>query len=289
MSRHLLIAAALAASFPAFGADRLDGLPAGPLGDAVQRGYEMTLQTQTDAQAKVFLGNALNCTSCHRDAGRLTTPGSLLTTATRFPSYSPREGAVLTLEDRIDNCFMRSMNGMRPGSDSAVTVDMSAYIAWLARGKPLYGPQPAASAPAPAPDLWAPLLKSASQANYARGHAIYTAQCAACHGAGGAGNAAFPPVWGSASYNAGAGLANVPKLAGWVRGNMPLGNAHLSAQDALDVAVYVDAQPRPDFVLQDHLPKDLPADAYNASVRSETSTVTGNLKKAGLAPQDMHD
>lgn len=255
-------------------------LPPGPFGEAVQRGYDMVVNTQSNAKAKAYVGNALNCTNCHRDGGTADTPGNFHTTATRFPSWSAREGATITLEDRIDNCFMRSMHGMRPNPDDEVTVDIAAYIAWLARGKPLYPPAPAA-APG-APDFIA-MAKAAGHANYAAGQQVYTTQCAACHGADGHGVAVFPPVWGNRSYNAGAGLANVPKLAEWVHGNMPLGNAHLTAQQALDVALYVDAQERPTFVLAAHLPKDATPSDYNATVRTETDTVASNLTKLGLS------
>ena len=268
-------------------------LPKGPLGDAVRSGYDMIVNTQTNAKVKPFVGNALNCASCHRDGGTSDTPGNLLTTATKFPSYSAREDTVLTLEDRIDNCFMRSMNGTRPSPDSEVTVDMAAYIAWLARGKPIYGvqnseSQPAQAAkPAVASDFTV-MLKSANHANYARGSALYAAQCAACHGADGQGvPGTFPPLWGNGSYNAGAGLANVVKLATWVKGNMPLGNAHLSAQEAFDVALFADAQPRPDFVLAQHLPQGMKADDYNAKVRTETDSVESNLKKVGLSLEKL--
>jgi cytochrome c len=39
--------------------------------------------------------------------------------------------------------------------------------------------------------------------------------------------------------------------------------------DAVDVAAYVNAQPRSDFVLREHLPREEHAGAYNSSVRDE--------------------
>lgn len=275
-----LLAACVAASTSALASEPPKDVPKGPLGDAVLAGYDMIVNTQTNPKVKAYVGNALNCASCHTEAGTAPRPGNLLTTATKFPSYGAREDTVLTLEDRINNCFMRSMDGMRPSTDSEVTVDMAAYIAWLARGKALYAPAPAA--PADAPD-YAAMTRKLTHANYASGAAIYTAQCAACHGADGAGmGATFPPVWGPRSYNAGAGLANVPKLAAWARGNMPKGNAHLTAQEAVDVALYVDAQPRPEFVLAKHLPAGTDEQTYNAHRRAETDTVESNLHKFGL-------
>ncbi len=261
----------------------LSGLPAGPLGQSIQRGHDMIMDSGADSQMKVHVGNALSCNSCHTDGGNNDHPGNFLSTATRFPSYSKREDAVITLEDRIANCFMRSMNGMRPGTDSQVVVDMAAYISWLDRGKPILAPRaPAAPSPYPA------MLKSAGRADVAAGARVYASSCASCHGATGAGVAgAFPPLWGPDSYNAGAGLANVAKLATWVKGNMPLGNAHLTEKEAFEVALFVDTQARPDFVLSQHLPPGTRPDDYNARVRSETDTVESNLRKVGLSLQAL--
>ena len=257
----------------------LPGLPPGPLGQSIQRGHDMMMSSTASAEMKRHVGNALNCSSCHINAGDTAAPGNLRETASKFPSFSPREGVVITLEDRIANCFMRSMSGMRPSTDSQVVVDMAAYIGWLDKGKPIETPPAPPSAPSPYPAM----LKAATHTDAVAGEAVYKANCAACHGADGAGMpGAFPPVWGAGSYNAGAGLANIAKLAIWVKGNMPLGNPHLTPQQAFQVALYVDTQPRPDFVLSQHLPASEPADDYNASVRAETDSVASNLKKAGL-------
>ena len=49
------------------------------------------------------------------------------------------------------------------------------------------------------------------------------------------------------SFNAGAGLAEVSRLAGWIRVTMPPDAPLSSDADAIDVAAFVSAQPRPDF------------------------------------------
>ena len=67
------------------------------------------------------------------------------------------------------------------------------------------------------------------------------------------------------SYNDGAGLSRVDKLAAWLKVAMPLGDPSLSEQEALDIAAYVNAHPRPKFVLKDHLPKAERLGEYNAA------------------------
>ena len=92
-------------------------------------------------------------------------------------------------------------------------------------------------------------------ADVEHGKALYASTCASCHGSDGAGVGKFPPVWGPKSYNSGAGLAQNLKLATYLKNAMPLGNPNLSDKDALDIAAYVNAQPRPKFVLEEHLGK----------------------------------
>jgi thiosulfate dehydrogenase len=102
------------------------------------------------------------------------------------------------------------------------------------------------------------------------GQAIYTAQCASCHGGEGQGTKnpqggyVFPPVWGKDSFNVGAGMARLYTAAAFVKHNMPLGQGGtLSAQDAVDVAADFTQKPRPDYAawVKDWPKGDRPKDA----------------------------
>jgi thiosulfate dehydrogenase len=94
----------------------------------------------------------------------------------------------------------------------------------------------------------------AAAADPAHGAAVFAARCASCHGADGLGTKAeggyaFPPLWGPDSYNDGAGMARPVTAANFIRANMPFGTSYeapvLSEQEAFDVAVFIDSQPRP--------------------------------------------
>lgn len=81
---------------------------------------------------------------------------------------------------------------------------------------------------------------------------MYAQQCALCHGADGAGqrtadgHTVFPALWGSDSFNWGAGMGRISNAAAFIRANMPLGHAgSLSVQEAWDVARYMDGHERP--------------------------------------------
>lgn len=235
-------------------------LPPGELGDVVALGQEIVTRTGEHPLSKPYVGNALTCSSCHLDAGTDPHAASFLGVATAYPAWSPREKRVITLEDRVLNCFMRSMNGVRPPNGSKVSVAVTTYITWLSQGERL-----AMNAKAPlGPRHVRPLEIDLAKANAARGKALYADYCAACHSEDGLGTDDGPPVWGQMSYNTGAGLARVEKLAAWLKVAMPLGDPHLSEQEALDIAAYVNSHPRPKFVLKEHLPKAERLGEYNA-------------------------
>jgi thiosulfate dehydrogenase len=225
--------------------------PPGELGRVVALGKEMIENTGKHPLSKRYVGNALTCNSCHLDAGTHPKAATFLGVATAYPAWSPREQRVITLEDRVLNCFMRSLHGERPANGSEVSVAMTAYITWLSRGERL---QMNPKAPL-GPGHVRPLGMDAAQADAKRGKPLYVKHCADCHGAGGQGTDDGPPVWGDKSYNAGAGLSQVDKLAAWLKVAMPLDDPHLSEQEALDIAAFVNSQPRPKFVLEEHLPK----------------------------------
>ena len=218
-------------------------LPTGPLGDAIRYGQSLVTNTRTVASA--FVGNGLNCSNCHLDAGRVAYAAPLAGLTGVFPEYRARRGSVESLAERIDDCFVRSMNGKALPPDSREMIALLAYIAWLSEGVPT-GIEVKGRG---FKEITAP-----SPPNPARGETLYVAKCGACHGADGLGlqgaDAAyvFPPLWGAQSFNVGAGMARVSVAAGFVQAKMPLGNAGtLSDQDAYDIAAYFTSKPRPDF------------------------------------------
>jgi len=235
--------------------------PPGELGRVVKLGEEIVKDTGRHPLSKPFVANALTCQSCHLDAGTDPRAGSFLRAATAYPAWSPREKRVITLEDRVLNCFMRSMNGVRPPNGSEVSVAVTTYVTWLSSGAGV-----AMNPKAPlGPNRIPPLTIDPRTADVGRGRELYVERCAACHGDAGMGTEDGPPVWGAKSYNDGAGLARNDKLAAWLKVAMPLGDPSLSEREALDVAAYVNSKPRPKFVLEEHLPRPERRGEYNAA------------------------
>jgi len=212
-------------------------IPAGPFGDAVRRGRAILLATRDSLPNHV--GNQLRCTSCHLDAGRRES-GSWVGAFARYPQYRPRSGVVETIEYRVNDCFRRSMNGTALDPAGADMRDIVAYLAFLSSGSRV---GPPAAPPGTRLQKWASFSPDT-----AAGARVFSSSCAKCHGGKGEGTAVAPPVWGPRSYNVGAGMTRVRAAADFISRNMPFdAPGTLTDQQAVDVAAYVNAQPRPDY------------------------------------------
>lgn len=218
-------------------------IPDGPLGDAIRRGEEIVTRTRETLPEHV--GNDLHCTSCHLRGGTVANAGPWVGVVAVFPEFRSRNARVNTIEQRINDCFERSMNGTALDPLSPEMAAIVAYMTWLSQGVPIGRevegrgfrriPNP------PTPDR-------------ERGRAVYAERCAACHGEDGQGRSApdgsylFPPLWGPRSFNIGAGMARLDTAAAYVRWNMPLGQGGtLTDQEAYDVADYFIHGERPSF------------------------------------------
>ena len=253
----------------------------------VKLGEDIIMNTNTHPLTKKYVGNDLKCTSCHLDGGKAKSLGTFIGTAAAFPAYSKREKSVQTLQDRINNCFMRSMNGIRPIVDTEASVAMATYITWLSTGLPMK-----MNEKKPVNDFYTkvwpgakqmkPLITKATNKNYKSGEKLYENKCASCHAKDGQGVGDFPPVWGTNSYNTGAGLSKLDKSATWLKHNMPLGNTNLTNQEAVDISIFINAQKRDSFDLQEHLLPREKMGHYNSKVSTEKHSVESNFKKFGL-------
>src|SRR5262249_11204723 len=143
----------------------------------------------------------------------------------QFPQYRGREGGVVTLEDRINGCLERSMNGRPMPLDSAEMKAFLTYFKWLSTG-----------VPDGARLIGAGTMKikdPARAGDPGRGAVVYTNVCSACHGADGSGQRhpehagyQFPPLWGVDTYNDGAGMNRLLTAAAFAKHNMPLGTTY---------------------------------------------------------------
>jgi thiosulfate dehydrogenase len=238
-------------------APAVDGLPDDVWGRTVRVGRELTTATpkligpEVADPTRRFAGNNLSCQSCHLNAGTGEFALPFVGVFADFPQYRAREGRVGTIEDRINGCMTRSLNGRELPLDGPDMRALVAYMKFLSTGVPVGS----VTAGRGTPEL--PLLDRAADSEL--GAAVYKRTCAACHGANGAGQRngtvgdaggyAFPPLWGPDSFNDGAGMARLITIAGFVHANMPAGTTWqapaLTTEEAWDVAAFVENQARP--------------------------------------------
>lgn len=236
-------------------------IPKGPMGDSIRYGAKLLKQTQI--YARDYVGNGLNCTSCHLNGGTTAYASPWVGIWGVFPEYRSRNAKVNTLQERINDCFQRSMNGKPLPVDGDEMHAILSYMWWLSKDVPT-------GVDADGRGFKRIKLPDPARVDPARGSQLYAGKCSACHGIDGQGqNAAdgaylFPALWGPKSFNIGAGMARLGNAAAFTKSNMPLGSGNsLSDQDAIDIAAYFTRQPRPDFAAksQDWPKGDKPADA----------------------------
>ena len=215
-------------------------IPDDDFGKAVRLGRDIF--NDTGRVAGAWVGNSLRCASCHLDAGRLADSSPLWAAYVSYPAYRKKTGEISTFAERLQGCFMYSMDGKAPPLGSEVLVALESYAFFLAKGAPVGTSLPGRGYPTP---------KAPQEPDRGRGAAVYAQKCALCHGADGQGQSShgavvFPPLWGAKSYNWGAGMSVVKNAAGFIKANMPLGQGGtLTDQEAWDVALYVDSHDRP--------------------------------------------
>jgi len=226
-------------------------LPIGEDRDLVIDGIQIMDETDRTIGPKTpdpklrLAGNNLSCSSCHINAGRKAEGLGLVGVAKRYPQFSARLGAEQTLEGRINGCMKRSMNGRPLPEESRPMRALVAYMNWLSRdvgGGNVAGDR--------LPDI--PLLSRA--ADPAAGRMVYEQHCSGCHGTGGQGlinqedplgGYYYPPLWGSDSYNTGAGMHRLIVAAEFIKKNMPPADPRLSVEQAFDAAAFIESQKRP--------------------------------------------
>jgi len=206
-----------------------------------------------------FSGNGLNCTSCHQDNGTKQFGLPWMGVSQMYPQYRGREDKVAGLEERINGCFTRSMNGKEMSVDSKEMKAMVAYINWLSKDLPkdFYG-------------LGTPKFEGPNRkADVKKGGQVYNRFCMSCHSengdgyqsmsAGSSGSHVAPALWGANSYNNGAGMNRLLTTAAFIHSNMPLGTVWnhpaITNEDTYDVAAYLSSKERPQM---SGLEKDYP-------------------------------
>ena len=211
-------------------------IPGGQRGEQIRLGYQIVVHTQE--YAKAYVGNALNCTNCHLDAGLDPNAASFVGLSRVYPEYRTRVARNMSLADRVNECFERNLNGKTLPPDSSKLQAVVAYINWLSE-----------DVPAGSVVQWRgiPRIHPTRQPDPINGKKVFGTRCVFCHGTDGQGTMIAPPVWGPKSYTIASEMARNSVAASFIKANMPRTRGWaLSDDDAYDVAAYINSQPRPD-------------------------------------------
>ena len=216
-------------------------IPDNDFGKMVKHGRNVFMDTQT--YARPYVGNNLSCVNCHLDAGRLANSAPLWAAYGMYPAYRSKTKNIDSIENRMQGCFMYSMNGKAPAIESEVMKSLVVYMYWMSEGAPIGKNLPGR--------VYLDLKIPKREVSWDAGEKVYQNKCLICHGVEGDGQyvngkTVFPPLWGKNSFNWGAGMHRINTAAGFIKANMPLGQGgSLSDQEAWDVAFYLNSHDRP--------------------------------------------
>ena len=237
-------------------------IPKTPAGDQIRYGHDLIARTAwyLGPKGKVaHISNGMNCQNCHLAAGTKPWGNNYSAVASTYPKFRDRSGSIESIEKRVNDCLERSLNGKTLDSNSREMRAIVAYMHWLGANVPK-DKKPLGSGINALKNLDRP-------ADPEKGKIVFIEKCQLCHGANGTGQPdtatgigyLYPPLWGPESYNIGAGLFRLSRMAGYVKDNMPFGvshgNAQLSEEQAWDVAAFINSQPHPHKDLSMDWPK----------------------------------
>lgn len=231
-------------------------LPPDQRADTIQYGYQLITNTSrwigplAKKGAIRYAGNNLSCSNCHLKAGRQIGSGAFVGVTNRYPQFRGRENKIGSIEDRINGCMERSMNGRPLPLKSTEMRAIVAYMEWLSE-----------DVPAEMEELYKGYVKvnlPHERADTLKGRQLYEVKCKLCHGRNGEGTKIpgntftgylYPPVGGDDSFNDGAGMNRVITAAEFIKGNMPFGATYdaplLTDEEAYHIAAYINSLPRP--------------------------------------------
>lgn len=193
---------------------------------------------RTNATLPDHVGNNLSCISCHGDGG-LSANSPMVGVTVKYPQ--DHHGKWTTIEDRINGCFVRSMNGSTIEEDSEEMKAMVAYLEFISK-----------DVDSKEDITWRMNNNrdTVPEPNVANGQQLFVDKnCISCHAADGSGTSDHtgPALWGDGSFNEAAGMNRINKAMGFIQNNMPKGHAGtLTDQEAADLAAFILSHDRPE-------------------------------------------
>lgn len=222
-------------------------IPHDEFGEMVRYGRELIVNTAyyigPEGKVGKYLGNKMNCTNCHQDAGTKPYALNFYSTHARYPQYRARENKILSLAERVNNCIERPHIGKHMPLDSKEMIAIISYMKWLGANVPVNAHVKG--------DGSVKIDFPERAADPKKGEEVYKRECMVCHGANGEGKMRadnvcyeYPPLWGDKSYQSGSSVHRLIKMAPFVYANMPhkiasYTNPKLTIEEAYDVVAFI--------------------------------------------------
>ena len=121
----------------------VDSLPNDHYGRLVRYGKHLSEKTYEVIGPEVankkmrYAGNNLACSNCHQEAATKKFAMPWVGAQATFPQYRGRENEVSTIEERVNGCMERSMNGKALPFDGKEMKAFATYIHFLSKGVPV--------------------------------------------------------------------------------------------------------------------------------------------------------
>jgi len=155
-------------------------------------------------------------------------------------------------------------------------VDILSYLAFISRDVPVGAHIAGTNGLLSMKDTLVGNIKSGEQL-------FATKLCITCHGPEGKGNGPIPALWGPMSYSIGASMAREERAASFIFHNMPQTKpGSLTAQQAYDLAAFINSHPRPDSPGKQD---DWPMGGAPADTPYDTKGHTAHRPPASLVPR----
>lgn len=210
--------------------------PADPMTAYIKYGEEIFSETSTVLPEET--GNELSCASCHANGGASDTI-SMIGVTSSYPAFRPRENTIFTIEDRVNGCMRRSMNGKPLDYESEEMRAITAYLKHLSED----------TKKEDATWLGLDAMEEIPEPDAESGEDLFEEKnCLACHATDGSGKGmtSGPALWGEGSFNDGAGLNRLSDMAGFISSYMPkFDPGSLTDQESADLAAFILSRERP--------------------------------------------
>ncbi|MBY7142489.1 hypothetical protein KFZ56_05225 [Virgibacillus sp. NKC19-3] len=199
-------------------------------------------------------GNELSCMSCHTDGG-LSNNLSFVGVTGQYPKYDSRKGAVITLEERINESITRTLNGEKLEYDGEEMRSIIAYLTYISNDIEV-------GADIQKDNVEEMSIEEIPEPDITNGEKLYEEKMADSN----------LTLWGDQSFTDGSMMSRMSVMTNYIKNNFPEDDqGSLSDQEAADVAAFILSKERPEW--KDHEldwpDEDRPGDIITKEEREE--------------------